>query len=161
MLGLANTAPIECACFLRVHQSPLSSMPISAMNRLTALLIFSLTAASAATAQGGRGAPPGPPPVSGIGADGKLGPVVKDGMMQPVMEFADSAQIIKQSLWVETNVDSDRNGKLDRVHVQVTRPGAAEKAGLKIPILLLSSPYIAPTNGNAVNWDVNQELGAP
>ncbi|MBC8087887.1 MAG: hypothetical protein H7Z40_11525 [Phycisphaerae bacterium] len=45
--------------------------------------------------------------------------------------------------------------------MQVTRPGAAEKAGLKVPVLLLSSPYIAPTNGNAVNWDVHQELGAP
>jgi hypothetical protein len=51
--------------------------------------------------------------VSGIGANGKLAPVVKDGMMQPVLEFADSAQIIRQSLWVETNFDSDRDGKLD------------------------------------------------
>ncbi len=109
----------------------------------------------------GRGGDPGIPPVSGIGANGKLGPVVRDGMMQPVLEFADTAQIIRQSLWVQTNFDSDRDGKLDRVHVQVTRPGAAEKAGLKIPILLLSSPYIAATNGNAVDWDVHQELGAP
>ena len=81
-------------------------------------------------------------------------------MMQPVLEFADTSQIIRQSLWVETNFDSDHDGKLDRVHVQVTRPGAAEKAGLKIPILMLSSPYIGPTNGNAPDWDVNQELGA-
>jgi X-Pro dipeptidyl-peptidase len=86
---------------------------------------------------------------------------VKDGMMQPVLEFADSAQIIRQSLWVETNFDSDHDGKLDRVHVQVTRPGAAEKAGLRIPTLMLSSPYIGPTNGNAPDWDVHQELGAP
>ena len=79
--------------------------------------------------------------------------------MQPVTEFADTAQIIRQSLWVATNFDSDRDGKLDRVHVQVTRPGAAEKAGLKIPILMLSSPYIGPTNGDSPDWDVNQELG--
>ena len=26
---------------------------------------------------------------------------------------------------------------------------------------MLSSPYIGPTNGNAANWDVHQELGAP
>jgi X-Pro dipeptidyl-peptidase len=86
---------------------------------------------------------------------------VQDGMMQPVLEFADSSEIIRQSLWVETNFDSDRDGKLDRVYVQVTRPGAAEKAGLKIPVLLLSSPYIGPTNREAVDWDVHQELGAP
>ena len=127
---------------------------------LTAVFAFSFVLASAADAQG-RGGPVGPPPVSGIGANGKLAPVVKDGVMQPIIEFADSAQIIRQSLWVETNFDSDRDGKLDRVHVQVTRPGAAEKAGLKIPILLLSSPYIARTNGNATDWDMHQELGAP
>ena len=128
---------------------------------LAAIVSLSLVLASSATAQGRGAAPAGPPPVSGIGADGKLGPVVRDGMMQPVLEFADSTQIIRQSLWVETNFDSDRDGKLDRVHVQVTRPGAAERAGLKIPSLMLSSPYIAPTNGSAVNYDVHQELGAP
>lgn len=127
--------------------------------RLTALLALTLAASQAANAQG-RGAPPGPPPASGIDANGKLGPIVKDGMMQPVKEFADTAQIVRQSLWVETNFDSDRDGKLDRVHVQVTRPAAAEKAGLKIPTLMLSSPYIGPTNGNSPDWDVNQELGA-
>lgn len=131
------------------------------MRNLRLATIASLTLLAAGTARAQRGgAPPGPAPVSGIGTDGKLRPVVKDGMMQPVSEFADSAQIIRQSLWVETNFDSDRDGKLDRVHVQVTRPGAAEKAGLKIPTLMLSSPYIGPTNGNAPNWDVNQELGA-
>src|SRR5689334_22362303 len=107
-----------------------------------ALVTLSLASADAVFAQG-RG---GPPPASGI-VNGKLGPIVKDGMMQPVAEFADTSQIIRQSLWVETNYDSDRDGKLDRIHVQVTRPGAAEKAGLKVPILMLSSPYIYPTNG--------------
>lgn len=129
------------------------------MRRLIPLVALTLVATHSVSAQG-RGGPPGPPPASGIGADGKLAPIVRDGIMQPVLEFADTAQIIKQSLWVETNFDSDRDGKLDRVHVQVTRPGAAEKAGLKIPILMLSSPYIGPTNGNAPNWDVVQELGA-
>ncbi|MES2304267.1 MAG: Xaa-Pro dipeptidyl-peptidase [Gemmatimonadota bacterium] len=137
---------------------------ISATSRFRAALsltvALALTQFSAAAAQN-RGGPPGPPPASGIGPNGKLAPIVKDGMMQPVLEFADTSQIIRQSLWVETNFDSDHDGKLDRVHVQVTRPGAAEKAGLKIPTLMLSSPYIGPTNGNSVDWDVNQELGAP
>jgi X-Pro dipeptidyl-peptidase len=135
----------------------LTSVSLRALGASAAL---ALILAGGASAQGRAGAA-GPPPVSGIGADGKLRPVVKGGMMQPVLEFADSSQIIRQSLWVETNFDSDRDGKLDRVHVQVTRPGAAEKAGLKIPVLMLSSPYIGPTNGNAANWDVHQELGAP
>src|SRR4029079_16769184 len=134
-------------------------MHMPASFSLKSSLALVLIAAGSASAQRG-GAPAGPPPVSGI-QNGKLGPVVRDGMMQPVLEFADSAQIVRQSLWVETNFDSDRDGNLDRGHVQITRPGAAEKAGLKIPTLMLSSPYIAPTNGNAADWDVNQELGAP
>ena len=129
---------------------------------LSALAIGALTVALAAPvhAQGPRRAPAGPPPVSGIGPDGKLGPVVRDGMMYPVLEFADSTQIVRQSLWVETDFDSDHDGKPDRVHVQVVRPGAAEKAGLKIPTIMRSSPYIGPVNGEAPDWDVNQELGA-
>jgi X-Pro dipeptidyl-peptidase len=136
-------------------------MRLTQLRRFTALVALVFVASRAANAQGGRGGPPGTPRVSGIDASGKLGPVVKDGMMQPVLEFADTAQIIRQSLWVETSFDSDRDGKRDRVHVQVTRPGAAEKAGLRIPTLMLSSPYIAPTNGDAPDWDVRQELGAP
>jgi len=141
----------------------LARSTVTARIMMSALAIGVLTVGLAASAQAQarpRGAVAGPAPVSGIGADGKLGPVVKDGMMQPVLEFADSSQIIRQSLWVETNFDSDHDGKLDRVHVQVTRPGAAEKAGLKIPTIMLSSPYIGPTNGEAPDWDVNQELGA-
>ena len=138
-----------------------SLMSLPRLHRAAALFALTLVATRGAHAQGGRGAPPGPPPVSGIGANGKLGAVVKDGVMQPVLEFADTAQIIRQSLWVETTFDSDHDGKPDRVHVQVTRPGAAEKAGLKIPILMLSSPYIGPTNGEAPDWNVEQELGAP
>ncbi len=102
-----------------------------------------------------------PATVSGIGVNGKLGVVVKDGMMQPVTEFADTTQLVRQSVWVLTDFDSDRDGKPDRIHVQVVRPGAAEAAGLKVPTLLLSSPYIGPTNGDSPNWDVAQELGAP
>src|SRR5690242_19155124 len=141
---------------------PLIRSGVTARAAKSALGIVSLTIAIATTvqAQGPRRAPAGPPPVSGIGADGKLHPVVKDGMMQPVLEFADSSQIIRQSLWVETDFDSDHDGKLDCVHVQVVRPGAAEKAGLKIPTIMRSSPYIGPVNGEAPDWDVNQELGA-
>ena len=32
-----------------------------------------------------------------------------------------SATWVKQELWVETTLDSDFDGKLDRIHVDVTR----------------------------------------
>jgi len=103
-----------------------------------ALLTISLAFATTAHAQGRGGPPAGPPPVSGM-VNGKLGPVVRDGVMVPVIEFADTTQIIRQSLWVETTFDSDHDGKRDRVHVQVTRPGAAESTpnGVVLPVPLL------------------------
>src|SRR6185436_1577420 len=88
-----------------------------------------------------------------------LGPIVKDGMLQPVTEFADPAQFVKQRVWVETNFDSDHDGKLDRIHADIVRPGAAEKGGLKVPVIMLASPYIGPTNGSS-NWNVEHEIGA-
>src|SRR5205823_4593703 len=53
----------------------------------------------------------------------KAAPVFLNGMAQIVPAFQDSASWIRQELWVETNIDSDRDGKPDRVHVDVTRPG--------------------------------------
>jgi X-Pro dipeptidyl-peptidase len=118
-----------------------------------------LLAAATAHAQRGRAAGPGEPTTSAIATLGKLGPIVKDGMLQPVTEFADTGQIVRQRVWVLTNFDTDRDGKPDRIHADVVRPGAAEKAGLKVPIIMLGSPYIGPTNGSA-NWNVEHELGA-
>jgi X-Pro dipeptidyl-peptidase len=117
-----------------------------------------LTTSHRAIAQRGRGGDT-TPAVSAIATMGKLGPIIKDGMLQPVAEFADTAQIIRQRVFVETNFDSDHDGKPDRIHADIVRPGAAEKAGLKVPIIMLASPYIGPTNGSS-NWNVEQELGA-
>ena len=51
----------------------------------------------------------------------------------PVIEFADTAQIVKQRVWVETNFDSDRDGKLDRVHADIVRPGCRREGGTQGP----------------------------
>ncbi len=126
------------------------------------LVTLALAAAGTATAQGrGRGGPPPEPAVSAMATMGHLGPIVKDGMLQPVAEYADTAQFIRQRVWVETNFDTDHDGKPDRIHVDLVRPGAAEKAGLKVPIIMLASPYIYPTNNDAPDWNIEQELGAP
>ncbi len=122
--------------------------------------VLALAGATTLSAQGRGGAPAGPPPASAMATMGRIGPIIKDGMLQPVAEFADTAQFVKQRVWVETNFDSDHDGKRDRVHADIVRPGAAEKAGLKVPIIMLASPYIGPTNGDAPNWNVEHELGA-
>lgn len=88
------------------------------------------------------------------------GPVFVNGMAQVVPAFQDTAKWIRQDLWVQTDFDSDRDGKPDRVHVDVTRPGQTAD-GLKVSILYGSSPYFAGTSRDDSNWDVKQELGAP
>ena len=89
-------------------------------------------------------------------------PVFADGQAQIVPGFADSTQWIRQRLWVETEFDSDGDGKRDRMHVDVTRPGPTESEGLKVPVIYESSPYFAGTSGpREFLWDVKQEVGAP
>src|SRR3954467_6243818 len=96
-----------------------------------------------------------------VQAQGKAAPVFQNGMAQIVPAFQDTSKWIRQDLWVETNFDSDRDGKPDRVHVDVTRPGQTETEGLRVPVLYGSSPYFAGTSPDFVGWNVNQELGAP
>jgi X-Pro dipeptidyl-peptidase len=91
----------------------------------------------------------------------KAAPTFVNGMAQVVPAFQDTSTWIRQQLWVETSVDSDRDGKKDRVHVDVTRPEQTETEGLKVSILYGSSPYYAGTARGQVNWNVQQELGAP
>ncbi len=89
----------------------------------------------------------------------KAGPVFVDGQAQVVPAFADSTQWIRQQLWVQTDFDTDHDGKPDRVHVDVTRPRQTETQGLKVPVVMGSSPYYAGTGRPQVNWDVHVELG--
>ncbi|HEX3928077.1 MAG TPA: Xaa-Pro dipeptidyl-peptidase [Gemmatimonadales bacterium] len=125
----------------------------------TVLAIAALASATSLAAQGrGRGGPPPVPPVSAIATLGHLGPIIKDGMLEPVSEYADTSTWIKQRVWVETGFDSDHDGKPDRVHVDLIRPGAAEKAGVKLPVIMKASPYLGRGQGN-VDWNVDQELG--
>lgn len=88
-------------------------------------------------------------------------PVFRDGQAQVVPGFSTSEDWIREHLWVETEFDSDRDGKKDRVHVDVTRQRQTETEGLKVPVIYESSPYFAGTgNGGSILWDVKHELGA-
>ncbi|MEQ1822468.1 MAG: Xaa-Pro dipeptidyl-peptidase [Fimbriimonadaceae bacterium] len=93
--------------------------------------------------------------------DSPAKPRFENGQAQVVPAFATSADWIRERLWVETEFDSDKNGKRDRVHVDVTRQKQTETEGLKVPVIYESSPYFAGTgNGNSILWDVRQEVGA-
>jgi X-Pro dipeptidyl-peptidase len=88
-------------------------------------------------------------------------PVFVNGMAQVVPAFADSSRWIRENLWVETDFDSDRDGRNDRVHVAVTRPRQTAGGGLKVPVVYGSSPYYAGVARDFKFWDVRQELGEP
>ena len=87
-------------------------------------------------------------------------PVFADGQAQVVPAFADPDTWIRHDLWVETEFDSDGDGKADRMHVDVVRPYQTESEDLKLPVIYISSPYFAGTsNGREYLWDVRHELG--
>lgn len=89
-------------------------------------------------------------------------PVIKDGEAQIIKELEDSDYWIRHDLWVETEFDLDGDGKLDRMHVSVTRPTQTDTQSLKLPVIYNSSPYFAGTTGadESYFWDARQELGA-
>ncbi|MGV3707579.1 MAG: CocE/NonD family hydrolase, partial [Gemmatimonas sp.] len=92
-------------------------------------------------------------------ASGKTVPVFENGQAQIVEGFRDPTTWIKQELWVETEFDSDGDGKKDRMHVDVTRPKQTDSEGLKVAVVYASSPYFAGTSNNRANlWNVNQEV---
>jgi X-Pro dipeptidyl-peptidase len=87
------------------------------------------------------------------------GPVFIDGQAQPVFT-AGPTTWIRQELWVESEIDSDFDGKLDRIHVDVTRVQETETIGLEVPVVFEVSPYYGGSV-DVVNWSVDHEIGEP
>lgn len=94
--------------------------------------------------------------------EGVSGPVVVDGQAQVVPAFSDSSHWVRHDLWVETEFDSDGDGRRDRVHVAVTRPGQTDSEALRVPVIYESSPYYSGTGSGDLRyfWDVRHEVGA-
>lgn len=94
--------------------------------------------------------------------DQKATPIFENGEAQVVAAFSNPEDWIRHDLFVETEFDSDEDGKPDRVHVSVTRPKQTETEGLKLPVVYETSPYYAGVARNAEGlfWDVRHELGA-
>jgi X-Pro dipeptidyl-peptidase len=92
---------------------------------------------------------------------GGAGPIFADGQAQVVPAFEDPGQWIHEELWVETELDTDGDGKLDRVHVAVVRQAQTNTEGLKVPVIYESSPYFAGTAGIDYGyfWDVRHPVG--
>ena len=63
--------------------------------------------------------------------------VVEDGITQPVFSLDDA---IEETLYVETTVDSDHDGRRDRVRIRISRR-ARRRQGYKVPVVFEHSPY--------------------
>ncbi len=100
---------------------------------------------------------------SSMVAQEKATPIFKDGEAQIVEAFDTPDTWIREDLWVETAFDTDGDGNLDRMHVDVTRPIQTDTEGLKLPVVYETSPYYAGVASNDPNlfYDVKHEIGAP
>jgi X-Pro dipeptidyl-peptidase len=127
-------------------------LPVTARVRLTRRALALLAVAAACRA-------PATTPTVPAAATLPAPYVILDGQSQVTPAFADTTLWVREHLWVETEFDSDFDGKKDRMHVDVTRPGPTT-TGLKVPVVYETSPYFAGTLGNDnVFWPVQQELG--
>ncbi len=91
-----------------------------------------------------------------------VGPIFEDGQAQVVDAFKDKDSWIRHDLFVETEFDSDGDGKRDRMHVDVTRQAQTED-GLKVPVIYETSPYYCGVandgDGPSSFWNPEHEIG--
>lgn len=77
---------------------------------------------------------------------------LENGMTKPIYSLDEA---IVENLFVETEIDSDRDGKKDRVSVKVMRPKT--EPGVKVPVIYEMSPYRSGIN-NVPVYNVDEEL---
>jgi len=63
--------------------------------------------------------------------------VIEDGVTQPVFGYADA---VRERVFIESDVDTDSDGALDMVAMDIIRPRASDE-GLKVPVVMDASPY--------------------
>src|SRR3954447_24553008 len=69
---------------------------------------------------------------------------------EPVHDYG---QAIREQVWVQTPVDSDADGRPDRVAVRIIRPATTAK----IPVIFQASPYYAGLNDVPNHDDVDRD----
>jgi X-Pro dipeptidyl-peptidase len=87
-------------------------------------------------------------------------PTFENGEAQPVFPTT-STSWINSELWIESETDSDHDGKKDLIHADVSRVMETDTNNLKVPVVLEVSPYYSGTAVLANNWEVDHEIGDP
>jgi X-Pro dipeptidyl-peptidase len=75
----------------------------------------------------------------------------QDGVTAPQFVLANA---IEQTVYVETPLDTDRDGRLDRIRIRVSRPGETDSQGIDVPVVFEHSPYRGDL-GNPPNHPVD------
>ncbi|OIJ88869.1 Xaa-Pro dipeptidyl-peptidase [Streptomyces sp. MUSC 14] len=57
---------------------------------------------------------------------------------RPVYSYAHA---VRESVWVDTGLDGDGDGKPDRVAADIVRPAEPAREGRKVPVIMDASPY--------------------
>ncbi|MFG2352949.1 Xaa-Pro dipeptidyl-peptidase [Streptomyces sp. NPDC048521] len=57
---------------------------------------------------------------------------------RPVYSYADA---VRESVWVDTGLDGDGDGRTDRVAADIVRPAEPARQGRKVPVIMDASPY--------------------
>ncbi|MFD6070721.1 CocE/NonD family hydrolase [Amycolatopsis lurida] len=64
--------------------------------------------------------------------------VLRDGVSEPVFSYE---KAIRETAWVETGQDLDRDGQTDRVAADIIRPAEPAARGQRVPVIMDVSPY--------------------
>ncbi len=117
--------------------------------RLAALCVSGVIAAAVSTTA----------PVAARGAV----PTFVNGLSQSVFS-SNPADWVRGEAWVESNSDSDGDGRPDRIHIDITRPQETVTDGLKVPVVLQENPYFAglgPYRPYQVDLEAGGRAAAP
>jgi X-Pro dipeptidyl-peptidase len=94
----------------------------------SAVVSGALVLGAPATVVAAPAAPADPPPAI----------VVENGMTQPVFSLAEA---IEERVYVETPLDTDHDGRRDRVAIDISRPRETATSRFKVPVIFEHSPY--------------------
>ncbi|WHT17940.1 Xaa-Pro dipeptidyl-peptidase [Crossiella sp. CA-258035] len=113
--------------------------------RTTLTLLTAVTAAFAGTlAALPATAAPAPPGMSVVANE-----------TQPIYSHAEA---IRETVYIESAIDSDSDGKPDRIAADVMRPKETNTAGLKSPVVMEASPYYRGTTARERAVDADRQI---
>ncbi len=76
--------------------------------------------------------------LSVLGGPGPAAHAAAPTESRPVYSYANA---IRESVWVDTRLDGDGDGRTDRVAVDIVRPREPAAQGRRIPVIMDASPY--------------------